>query len=69
MLIGVLYKIQERKHSWKFNIGKQLYIEKENILALFGYYWHMLMAADLNIRRGTNNVEQSMVMDVIKDNT
>ena len=69
LLIGVLYKIQERKQSQKFHIGRPLYNEKENVLALLGYYWHMLKAADFNIRRGTNDVEQSMVMNVIKDNT
>merc|ERR1719357_891928 len=70
LLIGVLYKLQERqdKKGQNENIGKLLQPAENDVVPLLGYYWHVLMAADSNIRPGTNEVEQSMVMKVIEKN-
>ena len=70
LLIGVLYKLQERQDAkgQNENMGKLLQPEENDVVPLLGYYWHVLMAADSNIRPGTNEVDQSMVMDVIEEN-
>ena len=68
MLIGVLYKLQERQDSLATNTGTVLQSRGQKAVPLLGYYWHMIMAADSNIRPGTTEVEQEQVMEVVKQN-
>ena len=67
-MIGVLYKLQESKHTTRFKIGKPINPGKENLLNLLGYFWHMLMAADFHFRQGTRDLAQDRVMGVINEN-
>jgi hypothetical protein len=64
----VLYKVQERKDQLTDKVGKMLAPKNQKFVPLLGYYWNFLMAADTNIRPGTNKAEQSQVLEVIEQN-
>ena len=68
LLIGVLYKVQERKDQLMDKVGKMLAPKNKKFLPLLGYYWNFIMAADTNIRPGTNKAGQSEVLEVIEQN-
>ena len=68
LLIGVLYKVQERKDRNMQKIGKVLKGKSKHVVPLLGYYWHVLMAADATIRPGTIDVEQEDVKNVLEKN-
>lgn len=68
LLIGVLYRVQERRDRLLHTIGSMLPGKNMQVVPLLGYYWHVLIAADSTIRPGTNNVTQKEVRDVIEKN-
>ena len=68
LLIGVLYKVQERQESLASKTGTILPSDNQEVVPLLGYYWHMIMAADSNIRPGTTTVEQDKVKEVVEQN-
>eukprot|EP00092_Neocalanus_flemingeri_P009884 GFUD01010653.1.p1 GENE.GFUD01010653.1~~GFUD01010653.1.p1 ORF type:complete len:626 (+),score=162.41 GFUD01010653.1:56-1933(+) len=68
LLIGVLYKVQERKDRLMETTGRPLQGQSQDLVELLGYYWHVLMAAEENIRPGTSSVEQKEVKDVLDIN-
>merc|ERR1711936_336839 len=71
LLIGVLYKLQERKDKLVEAAGEILHPaswKSQDLFQLLGYYWHILMAADSNFRSGTNDVKQEEVGAVIEQN-
>jgi len=68
LLIGVLYKVQERKEQLTNDIGEILKKKNQQFVPLLGHYWHVIMAADATIRPGTSKVDQSQVLDVVQEN-
>ena len=67
-MIGVLYKVQERQESLASKTGTMLSSNSQEVVPLLGHYWHMIMAADSNIRPGTTTVEQDQVREVVVQN-
>ena len=64
----MLYKVQERKDRLMKKIGHMLEGKSQHVVELLGYYWHVIMAAEANIRPGTDSVEQKEVKNVIDKN-
>ena len=67
LLLGVLYKLQERTGKLKNKIGAMISTQSKDIVNLIGYYWHLTLAAH-TIRSGTTAVDQEQVLDVVYQN-
>ena len=67
LLLGVLYKLQERTGKLKNKSGAMLSNQSKDIVTLIGYYWHLTLAAH-TIRSGTTDVDQEQVVDVVYQN-
>ena len=67
LLLGVLYKLQEKTNSLVSKSGTIFASKSKETVTLIGYYWHVTMAAH-TIRSGTTAVDQDQVVDMVYKN-
>ena len=67
LLLGVLYKLQEKTNSLVSKSGTIFASKSKEVVTLIGYYWHVTLAAHI-IRSGTTTVDQGQVVDMVYKN-
>ena len=69
LLLGVLYRVQQWRLSQEFSVdGRYVETDGDDLVDMFGYFWHMIRAADETLRRDLNDKQEHEVTEQLQMN-